>query len=495
VTTTTPSDRAPGEVFDGTGPRKPRRGDEFECDVLGLDARGAPRGRVGVHRVEFEGRATGALPGARVRGVVTSRRRAELSARVLEVVTASPHAVPPRCAHVRDCGGCRFQDLAYDVQLEELARNARARLAPLAPFGCEPGPVLGVRDPWRYRNKMDFTFAARRWREQDDDGRHPDFALGLHASGHHEKALDVRACHLQGEVGDRILSLARSLALEHGLRPWDLAHHTGFLRHLVVRRSEASDEWLVYVVTSHEDEPRFETWWRALLAAEPRITTLVHGPTSRVSGVALGDEDRVLFGPGHVREALGSATFRVSARSFFQTNSAQAQRLLDVVRAFALGERAVGGTLLDLYCGAGLFSIALAPAFERVVGVELVEAAVLDARANAEANGVRHAHFEVADAAAWLVQQTQDGAAHAPFDVAIVDPPRAGVHESVVRALALAGPPRLVYVACHLESAARDLAPLLDGSLGVPYRLERSALVDLFPHTPHLEGVFALVRP
>jgi 23S rRNA (uracil1939-C5)-methyltransferase len=497
------ANESPGaDVFAAGAARRPRHGDVFECEVTHLDERGGGCGRVGEYTIAFEGRASGALPGARVRAFAVGRKRSVVRARVEDVLTPSPHAVTARCSHVHDCGGCRFQDLAYEQQLVELGRSARERLAPLAPFGCEPGDVIGAPQHWRYRNKMDFTFAARRWREHGDDDRHPHFALGLHASGHHEKALDVRSCHLQHTTGDLILAAARALALEIGIAPWDLARHTGFLRHLVVRRAVATEEWLVYVVTSTEDEPRFEAWWRGLLAAVPAITTLVHGPTARLSGVALGDEDRVLFGPGFVRERLGGVEFRVSARSFFQTNTLQAERLLACVRDAALGGRAHGGVLWDLYCGAGLFALTLASHFERTFGIELVEAAVLDARANAERAGLVNVHFEVGDTLEFLARaagaagaNVSGASALARPDVAIVDPPRAGLHPDAVRALAALGPPRLVYVACHLESAARDLVPLLDGRFGAPYALRRTELVDLFPHTPHLEGVFTLVRP
>jgi 23S rRNA (uracil1939-C5)-methyltransferase len=219
--------------------------------------------------------------------------------------------------------------------------------------------------------------------------------------------------------------------------------------------------------------------------------------------VALGDEDHVLFGPGFVRERLGGVEFRVSARSFFQTNTAQAGRLLEVVRDFASVERERSGVLWDLYCGAGLFALTLGAHFDHTLGIELVEAAVIDARANAERAGLSNVRFEAGDALDFLARAASASAAAdasataSPLprpDVAIVDPPRAGLHRDAVRALAAVGPPRLVYVSCNLDSAARDLVPLLDGSLGAPYGLERTALVDLFPHTPHLEGVFALVR-
>ncbi|QDU83837.1 23S rRNA (uracil-C(5))-methyltransferase RlmCD [Planctomycetes bacterium Pla163] len=500
------TDRDPGPMWAGdpTAARMPRRDDVIEFDVRGFDGRGNAIGSVGAYSVTLRRGPLGTLPGARVRARVAKRRRSAVEAHVLEFVERSPHEVEARCEHAADCGGCRFQELDYARQLVELGAIARRRLRPLEPFGLELPDPIGADDPWRYRNKMDFTFASRRWLESDDDGRHPNFALGLHAPGRFEKGLDVRACHLQGAVGDRIVTAARSRALELELEPWDLRDHTGFLRHLVVRRGEATGEWLVYLVTScaldrdGELAPRFERYWRALVEDMPEITTLVHGATDRQSSVAIGDTDRVLHGSGRIRERLAGLEHEISPRSFFQTNTAQAERLFETVAEFATAGRATpSGVFWDLYCGAGLFALALADRFERAFGAELVPEAIADARANAVRNGVTNAHFEVADAAELLVRAAAGALDWPAPDVAVVDPPRAGLHKDAVDALVRVGPPRLVYVSCHLDSAARDLVPLLtqEGADGRgAYRLVRSALVDLFPHTPHLEGVFLLER-
>lgn len=499
-------DRDPGPMWSGApeAPRMPRRDDTIEFDVRGFDERGNALGAIGAYSVLLRRAPLGTLPGARVRARVAKRRRTVVEAHVLEILERSPHEIPARCEHASDCGGCRFQELDYAQQLVELGNLARLRLAVLEPFGLDLPDPLGAADPWRYRNKMDFTFASRRWLESDDDGRHPEFALGLHAPGRFDKGLDVRACQIQGEVGDRIVEAARRRALELELEPWDLRNHTGFLRHLVVRRGEATGQWLVYLVTSsaHDGDAeltaRFERYWRALLDDVPEITTLVHGATERQSSVAIGDVDRVLFGTGRIRERLAGLEHEISPRSFFQTNTAQAEHLFATVAAFATtGRTAPTGVLWDLYCGAGLFALALADRFERVFGAELVPEAIADARDNAVRNGITNAHFEVADAAELMVRAAAGELDWPAPDVAVVDPPRAGLHKSAVDALVRVGPSRLVYVSCKLDSAARDLVPLLtleatDGRGA--YRLVRSALVDIFPHTPHLEGVFLLER-
>ncbi|MEZ5980493.1 MAG: hypothetical protein R3F34_20085 [Planctomycetota bacterium] len=341
------SDFDPGAVFGPfeSAPRKPRRDDVVECTATALDGRGRTVGRVGSYRLVLEG----ALPGDRVRAVVSRRRGERVEARASSILVPSRDRVEPRCAHVHDCGGCRFQELAYARQLAELASAADERLAPLVRFGLVLDEIVGAEDPWRYRNKMDLTFASRRWVERDDDGRRTDFALGMHARGRHDKVVDVGACWLQGDVGDRVVASARARALELGVPPWDLVAHEGFLRHLVVRRGVRTGEWLVYVVTSTDEEPRFERWWRGLLDDVPEITTLVHGATARLSSVAIGDVDTVLHGAGTIRERLGGIEFTISPRSFFQTNTAQAERLVDIVRSFA----GTGGVLWDSHAARG----------------------------------------------------------------------------------------------------------------------------------------------
>ncbi len=466
-------------------PRRPRRDDEFECEIEGFDAKGLGLGVAGTYAV----RMRRALPGERVRARVQKRRRFALEGQVLERLAPSPDAVPARCPHTADCGGCSFQELGYARQLLEKRELARRLLAPLAEaLGQLDVPaVTGAESTDRYRNKMDFTFGDQRWTETVDDGRPVDFALGLHSPRRWEKVLDVRRCVLAPAWNEELLRVVRELSTKHALAPWSVDAHTGFLRNLVLREGSRTGERMAYLVTS-EGEPEGWPAFLAELLEQAELTTLVHGVTSRLSTVAIGDTERVVHGPGVIHDELCGVRFRVSPTSFFQTHTAQAERLVELARSMLQRAGAGGGVLYDLYCGAGTFGLSLAGSFEQVVGLELVGAAVADARANAEANGIGNARFEAGDVLQLMAGVEAGGLELPAADAAVIDPPRAGLHADVAGRLAQVGPPVLVYVSCNLAAAARDLELLC----AERYALAELALVDLFPHTPHLEGVFAL---
>jgi 23S rRNA (uracil1939-C5)-methyltransferase len=455
----------------------------LELDIEGLDERGLAIGRHGGEVV----RLRGALPGSRVRATVSRRRAGRIDAVLEGTLRPSAERVEPRCPHFGTCGGCSHQDLAYGAQLAERHARLARLLAPLG--GPVPAPVVPCAEPWHYRNKMEFTFGARRWIERDEpNGADAGFALGLHVRGRHDKVLDVRDCPIAFAEAPAIVASARSLARELGLEAWDVATQVGLLRHLVLRNGQATGEILALLVTSAAAPERVEPFARALLARHGEITTLVQQVNAGVAQVAAGGEERVLHGSGSIRERVAGLEFAISANTFFQTNTAQAERLVELVRARA--GLAPGELVFDLCCGCGLFALALAASGARVVGFELSEATLEDARANATANGLEGLRFVAGDLA-----RTLDPGELARADIGIprvcvVDPPRAGLHPRALALLARLGPERIVYVSCNPRSALRDLAALRRRG----YRQESAEPVDLFPHTPHVECVFALAR-
>ncbi|MEM7306098.1 MAG: 23S rRNA (uracil(1939)-C(5))-methyltransferase RlmD [Planctomycetota bacterium] len=468
--------------------RRPRKGEELELTIERLDAKGQG---VGFWPADGEDarrervRVRGGLPGARLRVAVLRKRKGALDARPLDQLAPSPNAVPPRCPHTSSCGGCSLQELEYGAQLEALQELFERTLAPLLDVApCEVTPIVGADEPFGYRNKMDFTFASRRWVEPDEpEGVDASFAVGLHVRGLYRKVLDVERCEIAFPGASAILGTARQLARERGLTPWDLEAHTGLLRHLVLRRSEATGEVLVHLVTSDETPAEVEPYARAILARHPEIATLVHSVSTRAATVAVGESERVLAGSGWIEERLAGLSFRVSAGSFFQTNTRQAERLAALVR-----ERAGAGEMVyDLCCGAGALGLAVtAGSDRRLFGFELVPEAVADARWNAERNGLGAATFVEGDLA-----ETLPGGSYPPPDVCLADPPRAGLHPKVVAELRRLAPPRLVYVSCNPAAAVRDLVPLVEDG----YAVRSIEPLDLFPHTPHLECVVTLERP
>ena len=476
---------------DAPAARKPARGDLLELELAEIDERGRTLGR-------FEGftvAVRGGVLGARVRARVHKRRRNGIEAGLEEVLAPAPHAAAARCPHVTSCGGCSFQELGYGAQLAAKERLLARILAPLAPERIEP--VLGCERPWNYRNKMDFTFGNARWIEPGEPaGAASGFALGLHARGHFHKVLDVRACEIAFTEAAPIAASVRAAARELALEPWDVRARAGLLRHLVLRKSWHSGEILADLVTTAAAPERIAPLAEAVLARHPEVTTLVQHVNPGVALVASGVLARVFRGSGTIEERLDGLAFSISAESFFQTNTPQAEVLVRLVREWA--EVRAGATVFDLYCGCGVVALALARAAARehgasatdVIGFELSESAVADARANAERNALARVRFVAGDLASTLAPEQLALRALPRPAVCVVDPPRAGLHARVLDSLSLLEPARIVYVSCNPRSAVADLGFLL----GAGYRLERVQPVDLFPHTPHLECVFRLVR-
>ena len=357
-------------------------------------------------------------------------------------------------------------------------------------------PVVGMRDPYYYRNKMEFSFGDR-WLERAELEGVRDiepatgarFALGLHIPQRFDKVLDVEECYLQSEESTRILNLVRSFAMKRALSVYSTVVHHGYLRNLVIRQSRHTAELMVNVVTS-EDRPEVMSELCDLLVGEvPAITTICNNITTRKSQVALGDEERVIYGPGFITERIGAWVFRISGNSFFQTNTLQTEVLYEEVRREAgIGPR---DTVYDLYSGTGTIAIVLSPEAHTVVGVESSSAAVEDALGNASRNGVTNCTFISGDLKEKLTKDTGWMARHGRPDVVVLDPPRAGVHEQVLVELERLGPRRIVYVSCNPATQARDLQLLCaKGS----YRIEQLQPFDMFPHTRHVENVATLQK-
>ncbi|MCP5020929.1 MAG: 23S rRNA (uracil(1939)-C(5))-methyltransferase RlmD [bacterium] len=466
--------------------RKPRKGDRIVVSIERLDAKGQGIGHVDwpVYG-RFPVAVRHAPPGATLLVEVVRRRSSKVEARHIEWLDHGSEFVDPLCKHYGTCGGCAFQNLKYERQLVELKGlvaeilNARNVLGDV-----QVEPVIGMDDPRWYRNKMDFTFGNRRWIEAGADSDGPQgFALGMHVPFRHDKVMDVNECYIAFPEAQNIVNSARSLAKEMGLEPWNLREHVGLLRYLVLRKGFHSGEVLAYLVTSAEAADRVDPFAAALIQAHPEITTLVQGINELPAGVAVGHVDRVLHGPGVIHESMGGVTFELSPKSFFQTNTLQAERLVEVVReeVGSDGHKVV----YDLYCGTGLLGLAVTPEDGELIGFEREASSVADARAYAERLGMGHATFVEGD----VLERLEEGVAgRTKADVVIVDPPRVGLHPKVLPGIAALAAPKLVYVSCSIKNAARDLIELKARG----YRLDRVRPLDLFPHTPHVEVVLTL---
>lgn len=463
------------------------RGDELTVEIESLTPEGA-----GVARVEgLVMFVREAVEGDRLRIRVARVRKNFVEADIVEVVRPSGSRVTPRCRHFGVCGGCRLQHVAYGAQAEFKRQHVVDALERIGGFrGIDVRPTLAAASAYYYRNKMEFSFGER-WlsREELDraEGQADRFALGLHIPARFDRVLDIEECWLQSETSTKILSEVRAFCRERSLPIYSTRTHAGYLRHLAVRQSERTGDLMVNLVTSDERPAVMEALTERLRAAAPSITTVVNNVTARKSQVATGERETVYFGPGYITEVLGSRRYRVSANSFFQTNTAQAERLYDAVREAAELKRE--DVVYDLYSGTGTIALHLADAVERVVCVEAVEAAVADARRNAELNRVSNCEFVTGDLRDRLTRDTRWMNEHPTPSVVVLDPPRAGCHEDVLEVLARLQPQRIVYVSCNPATQARDLQKLCSIA---PYIPGAAQPVDMFPQTGHVENVLPL---
>jgi 23S rRNA (uracil1939-C5)-methyltransferase len=462
-----------------------KRGELIELDVEKFADEGKSLARVDGYVVFVEG----AVPGDRIKAYVHRTKSNYAEAKLDTLLEPSDLRTEPRCRYADECGGCKWQHVAYEAQLDAKQQSVAEAFEYQSDFESVDVPApIGAKEPFRYRNKMDFDFSADRWltRGEIDTGKDfdTDFALGLHVPGNFFKVLDLQECHLPAAVTAELVNGLRDFVKERGWEPWDIRNHEGFLRHLVVRTGERTGEVMVNLVTNGYDEARMEAVADFLRSDFPAVTTFVHTNHTGKSQNPQGDET-VVFGPGVIHDEIGERRFEISPGSFFQTNTRQAERLYEVARDFA--DFRPDDRLYDLYCGTGTISICMADAVGEVVGVEMIEGAVADARRNAERNGVDTCTFVAGDLKEVFTPDFVD--AHGRPDVLIVDPPRAGMHKDVTAQIADLGPERFVYVSCNPQTQVRDLDRLREH-----YRIDRVQPVDMFPHTPHVENVVRLTR-
>lgn len=453
---------------------------------LALDITDVAFGGKGIAKVDgFAVFVDGAAPQERVLARIIRKKRSWAEARIVEILSPSPFRITPPCPYATWCGGCKWQFLEYATQLRCKTGHVEDSLRHIGLLeGVPVHDALPSEKIFGYRNKMEFSAADRRWllpHELGDETVSRDFALGLHVPGTFDKILDIRECLLQPTSGNAILSDAKDFMMASSLPAYGIRTHEGFWRFLMLRHSASRDEWMVNVVTRDHRPEILRPLAERLVADHPGVVSVVNNVTARKAGISVGESEHLLAGQPFLTDAIGAFSFDISANSFFQTNTAGAARLYDTVLAYAglTGQE----TVFDLYCGTGTISIFLARAASRVLGIEIVEDAVADARKNAERNGITNCRFLAGDMRTVLASVTEIP------DVMVIDPPRAGMHGDVVRRVLELRPERIVYVSCNPTTLARDLALLKE-----IYRVEECQPVDMFPHTFHIESVTRLTR-
>jgi 23S rRNA (uracil1939-C5)-methyltransferase len=415
------------------------------------------------------------LPGDTVRARVTKVQRRHAEALVTDVLRPGPQRVEAPCAHFPACGGCRFQDLAYDAQAEAKEAQVADALIRLGAIEAPPlEPIVPAQEVFGYRNKQEYSFA------QAEVGP----ILGFHAAGRWDEVLDIERCWLTTDLGNAIRNAVRDWARAERLVAYDQAEQRGYLRHLVVREGRNTGQVLVQLVTAAGE--KFDTGhFVDVVRAFPEVRS-VHWSENPGAAEVTNLPTRLLWGEDAIEERLCGMRFRVRPNAFLQTNTRMAERLYELAREYA----DLGGTetVYDLYCGIGTIGLTLAEDALTVWGVEISEESVACALENADLNGVANAAFFAGNVGPSLEELR---ARSGDPDVVVVDPPRAGLAGKALKRLGEIGAPRIVYVSCNPTTLASDVRRLRSE---YGYDLVRVRPVDMFPHTPHVEAVSLLVR-
>lgn len=459
----------------------------------------------------------GCVPGDVVDLQITKKKHSFMEGRVERFVSYSDKRCEPRCKHFGVCGGCKWQMLPYEEQLlykqqqitDNLTRIGKLILPPIS-------PILGSKQVYEYRNKLEFSCSDRKWLSWDDinaagglDKIDNSYGIGFHITGAFDKVLDIEECHLMAEVNNRIRNFIRDYAKEHNLSFYNEHTHTGFLRSLMLRSgtetySEAinskdnkSSALMLVVSFAEENKPAQQALLQQLHERFPEITALLYVLNIKFNDTINDLDVRVFCGEGCVVEKMESLRFKVGPKSFYQTNTEQAYELYKVVRAFADIPNDKQPVIYDLYTGTGTIAQFVAEKAKKVIGIEYVPEAIEDAKENARFNNISNVQFFAGDMKKILTPAFIQE--HGQPDIIITDPPRAGMDEDVVRVIMEAAPQRIVYVSCNPATQARDLALLCgtDGTDRMPptrYRITAVQPVDMFPHTQHVENVVALEK-
>ena len=429
---------------------------------------------------------SGAVPGDVADVLLVKNKKDWAEGRVIEIKEYSKERVNPFCRHFGICGGCKWQMLPYEKQLTYKQKEVEQNLKRIGKIDLpDMLPIVGGSDTIHYRNKIEFTFSNKRYllpEEIDSGNTIREGALGFHVPRIFDKVIDIEECFLMDDVNNQIRNTIRSFALENNFSFYDIREHTGWLRNIIIRLC-TTGELMVNICLNYDVEEDRKKLFDHLLKMVPSITTLLYTINPKWNDSIYDLTPQVYFGKGYAIEKLEEFQFKISAKSFFQTNTKQAEQLYTITRNFA----ALTGNeiVYDLYCGTGSIGIFLSRQAKKIIGVEVIEEAIIDAKENATLNDIGHAEFFAGDVI--RVCNNEFFSIHGRPDVIITDPPRAGMHEKLIYKLLEIGAPKIVYVSCNTATQARDI-----GLLSEKYNVEKIQPVDMFPHTHHIECVVLL---
>lgn len=462
---------------------------QLEIDSIALGGSGV------AHQDGFTLFVKKGLPQQKVRARVTRIKKNYAEAVAIEIIDHSPFEINPQCSYFGVCGGCLFQNLSYEEQLVQKQRQVRETMEHIGGFSnFAVHSILPSQEIYFYRNKMEFSFSDKRWitDEEISSAQKIDrsFALGLHVPGSFDKVIDIDHCFLLSERSNQIISFVRDYGRASGLASSITRDHSGFWRFLVIRESKTLNQLMVNLVTAENENGRdiVKKLADELIEDFPFITTMVHNINRKKAQIAFGDEEIQLFGPGFIEEQLGTKKYRISANSFFQTNTLQAEKLYQLVTK--LGSFSKDDVVFDLYSGTGSIAIFIADLVKQVVGFEIVADAITDAQKNCQLNNIQNCDF-IAGELRYTINDPADLIQkYGKPSVVVIDPPRSGMHPKIPENIVALQPEKIIYVSCNPATLARDLKVLCEKH----YQIHLIQPLDLFPQTAHCETVVLMNR-
>lgn len=429
----------------------------------------------------------GAVPGDVADIFITKNKKDWAEGKAINFSEYSKQRIEPFCIHFGTCGGCKWQMLPYQKQLQYKQQEAEQILKRIGKADLpEILPIIASDNTVHYRNKLEFTFSNKRYLTSKEINKAEPIpqenALGYHAPGIFDKIIDIKECWLMDDINNLIRNSIRAYAVENNLSYYDIREHKGFLRNIIIRFC-TTGELMINMVFGYDDKSEIKKLLDHLLEKIPAITTLLYTINTKWNDSIYDLDPQVYFGEGYITEKLGEFKFKISPKSFFQTNTKQAEKLYGAAKEFA----SLTGTetVYDLYCGTGSIGIFLSKQAKKIIGVDLIEESINDAKQNALLNNIEHAHFFAGD----VINVCTEAffAEHGKPDVIITDPPRAGMHEKLIIKILEIAAPKIVYVSCNVATQARDI-----NLLSEKYNVEKIQPLDMFPHTHHIECVALL---
>lgn len=468
-------------------------------EITGVAAEGKALAKVALNEADPDSKIVVFIPFGAPGDVadikIDKKKHSYAEGHIETLIKPSPIRIEPQCPHYTICGGCKWQHLPYNEQLKFKQQQVTDALERIGKIELpEINPILGSEKVWQYRNKMEYTFSNKKWRTWEDVKSGKTFvdsgnALGFHIPGAFDKVYHITDCHLQDDLGNHIRNFIYDYAESHGLTFYNIKENKGLLRTLMIRIA-STGQVMVCVVFGENNESQKDALMQAIADKFPEINSLLYVINLKLNDT-ISDQTVIAFkGPDYIEEEMEGLKFRINAKSFYQTNSKQAYQLYKVARRFAGLDNAEDNAeekplVYDLYTGTGTIANFVARNARKVIGIEYVPEAIEDAKLNSTLNGINNTLFYAGDMKDILTDEFI--AQHGAPDVMIIDPPRAGMHEDVIKVILNARPSVIVYVSCNPATQARDLA-LLDGL----YKVTDVQPVDMFPHTHHVENVVRL---